>query len=178
MRQPENVFKYRENASQWLENEAAGNICIRLVGLVLYFELFADWGHPWKLDNLTWCKMSVKLTCKGRDTYEKVVWFQIQKPCGVGSAVQGTDRGWNREEISGSSESGSVVKKRSSWKELLRFSSLRPSKKKASRISRTIWWRKSDALKSRMTFYEVCPWPAAWTLKSSNKRSESGFKCE
>ena len=30
-------------------------------------------GWPRKLDNLTWCKMPVKLTRKGRAFYEKVV---------------------------------------------------------------------------------------------------------
>ena len=30
-------------------------------------------GCPRKLDNLTWCKMPVKLTRKGRAFYEKVV---------------------------------------------------------------------------------------------------------
>ena len=30
-------------------------------------------GWPRKLDNLTWCKMPVKLTWKGRAFYEKVV---------------------------------------------------------------------------------------------------------
>ena len=32
----------RKSASQWQENEAAGNIRIRLVGLVLYLEFFTD----------------------------------------------------------------------------------------------------------------------------------------
>ena len=32
-----------------------------------------DCGWPRKLDNLTWCKMPVKLTRKGRAFYEKVV---------------------------------------------------------------------------------------------------------
>ena len=32
-----------------------------------------DCGWPQKLDNLTWCKMPVKLTRKGRVFYEKVV---------------------------------------------------------------------------------------------------------
>lgn len=45
-------------------------------------------------------------------------------------------------------------------------------------LLRTIWWGKSDALKSRMTFYELSPHPAAWIQKSVNKRSEFGFKRE
>ena len=36
------MFLNRKSASQWQENEAAGNIRIRLVGLVLYLEFFTD----------------------------------------------------------------------------------------------------------------------------------------
>ena len=49
--------------------------------MIIYYEKehffcirdYDDCGWPRKLDNLTWCKMPVKLTWKGRAFYEKVV---------------------------------------------------------------------------------------------------------